>query len=202
MKKKTWTSSETCEKNWWMCYRLRMWGCLCESWKRGVGKEMLAREGGGRLQEPTRTPACTYLKRRGRGRLIIVCGAPRPTAWRGNKILVTVSLVHFCLPSSENLVKWPVLTLSGPVCSPGSDGWGKRRHERSVSLDSDKLEKKKKKKTRTKTMLWHALENSWGSKTGCCKWLSRVSFFCFVFCSKSIHEREKPNCHESHFPNC
>ena len=27
--KKTWTSLEICEKNWWICYRLRMRGCLC-----------------------------------------------------------------------------------------------------------------------------------------------------------------------------
>ena len=40
--------------------------------------------GEGRSLLPTRTPACTYLKRWGRGRLIIVCAAPRPMAWRGN----------------------------------------------------------------------------------------------------------------------
>ena len=48
----------------------RMRGCLCESCKREVGKEMFARGGGRRSCEvPTRTPACTYLLRRGRGRL-------------------------------------------------------------------------------------------------------------------------------------
>ena len=48
--KKTSTSSEVCEKNWWRCYRLRMRGCMRESCKREVGKEMLASEvarGGG-----------------------------------------------------------------------------------------------------------------------------------------------------------
>ena len=35
--KKTWASSEICEKNWWICYRLRMRGCLCEICKREVG---------------------------------------------------------------------------------------------------------------------------------------------------------------------
>ena len=33
----TWTSSEICEKNWWICYRLRMRRCLCEICKREVG---------------------------------------------------------------------------------------------------------------------------------------------------------------------
>ena len=28
--KKTWTSSEICEKNWGICYQLRVRGCLCE----------------------------------------------------------------------------------------------------------------------------------------------------------------------------
>ena len=32
---------------------------------------------------------CPGIKRRGRGRLIIVCGAPRPPARRGNKVLLT-----------------------------------------------------------------------------------------------------------------
>ena len=50
--KKNWTSSEICEKNLWICSRLRVWGCLCESCKREVGKEMLARGGGGRRDAP------------------------------------------------------------------------------------------------------------------------------------------------------
>ena len=87
--KETYLSSEICEKNWWIRYRLHMRGCVCESCKReaSVGKQMFTR-GKGRGKEgsqlPRRTPACTYLSRRGRGRLIIVCGVPRPTAWRGN----------------------------------------------------------------------------------------------------------------------
>ena len=41
--KKSWTSSKICENNWWIHYRLRMQGCLCESGKSEVGKEMFAR---------------------------------------------------------------------------------------------------------------------------------------------------------------
>ena len=48
----------------------RMRGCLRESCKREVGKEMFARGGaGGSCEVPTRTPACSYLLHRGRGRL-------------------------------------------------------------------------------------------------------------------------------------
>ena len=36
-KKKTWTSSEICEKKWWICYLLRMRGCLCKICKREIG---------------------------------------------------------------------------------------------------------------------------------------------------------------------
>ena len=81
--KKTWTSSEICEKNWWIRFQLCM-GWLCESCKREVGKEMFARGGsGGRgarkcPQEHLHVP--TYGVG---GRLIIICGAPRPTVWRG-----------------------------------------------------------------------------------------------------------------------
>ena len=77
--KKTWTSSKICQKNWWIRYQLRLSGCLRESWKCEVSKEMSSRA-------PTRTSCVSQYFAWGRGRPIIVCGAPWPTAWRGKII--------------------------------------------------------------------------------------------------------------------
>ena len=59
--KKTWTSSEICEQNWWIHYRLRMRGCLCESCKREVGKEMFSKGGGGGTLASTHKNTFVYL---------------------------------------------------------------------------------------------------------------------------------------------
>ena len=77
---------------------LRMRGLLC---KREVGKERFSREegGGGGKRDATKCPAkypvCIELLCRsgevrggeGSGRLLTVCGAPRPVARRGNNSL-------------------------------------------------------------------------------------------------------------------
>ena len=65
-----------------------MQGWLCESCKCEVGKDsMIECSPGGRSQashhkNTLRVPI--YCAGQVRGRLIIVCGAPRPAAWRGN----------------------------------------------------------------------------------------------------------------------
>ena len=67
--------------HWWIRYRLRLRGCLRESCKHEVGKEMFA---SGMLQSAHKNTLHVLWIFCVRGRLLIGCGAPRPTAWRGN----------------------------------------------------------------------------------------------------------------------
>ena len=66
------------------CIRLCIWGCLCESCKHEVGKEMFARTTLPSAHKNT-LRVLRYCAGQVRWRLIIVCGALSPMAWRGNK---------------------------------------------------------------------------------------------------------------------
>ena len=69
-------------------YRLRMWGWLCESWKREVGKDSMIECSpvGCSQASAHRSTLCVpiYCAGQVRRRLLIVCGAPRPLVWQGN----------------------------------------------------------------------------------------------------------------------
>ena len=90
-RKITWTSSEICEKSWLICSRLRMRGCQCAILKREVGNLRNVRQREvGRSNKSTRcVPSyCAGQVWGGEGHIIVVCGAPWPTAWWGTKFHV------------------------------------------------------------------------------------------------------------------
>ena len=98
MKKKTWTSLEICEK---IDEYVIDYACEDASVKVAKVKSVKTwwlnvRQGDAPKLVPTRTHCEYRLCRSGEGHLIVVCGAPRPTAWLGNNFSPPPSLPPCC----------------------------------------------------------------------------------------------------------